>query len=499
MTLRFRFALALAVLAASPAASAQSATVTHATALREHPDAGARSLMEMRRRASVRILETRRDWIKVEADGQRSGWIPERDLDIGAGEAFTALQSASAPPPPLALPRVQPRNLPRAANHALLLPVGGTAGDATNASAIARLMSVPDTNIQQPTAEGLATPEGLREALARFDARVGPGDRAFIYLAGPGGGPCAETVLTASRQAFGMGELARYAGILARKAGRVVVVTDIDTGRPAACHGEARPRIPAGHNMLVIRASHAGDGTAEDGRGSPATRALLACLDGSAPLESRSGLPGGEDWRRCAQQQLGTRAGGHPQLSLAGNPALAPAPAQAPVGGAVQPADLLEALHAQRSEDRRVTATLARGVLPEGGARRLTVTGPEGGHLYVLGTHNGAFTLLHPGAASSVERFGGQATVPLPPGRLRVLALVTDAPRNFLRAGFGGNGTYATAPADGRTLRDLPLEIIEGDNSPACTRSETRNMGPEQARRCSTAFGSALIDLPAAP
>ena len=39
--------------------------------------------------------------------------------------------------------------------------------------------------------------------------------------------------------------------------------------------------------------------------------------------------------------------------------------------------------------------------------------------------------------------------------------------------------------------------MIEGDNSPACTRSETRNMGMEQARRCSTAFGSALIDLPA--
>jgi hypothetical protein len=30
--------------------------------------------------------------------------------------------------------------------------------------------------------------------------------------------------------------------------------------------------------------------------------------------------------------------------------------------------------------------------------------------------------------------------------------------------------------------------VIEGDNSPACTRSETRNMGMEQARRCSTAI-----------
>lgn len=37
--------------------------------------------------------------------------------------------------------------------------------------------------------------------------------------------------------------------------------------------------------------------------------------------------------------------------------------------------------------------------------------------------------------------------------------------------------------------------MIEGDNSPACTRSETRNMGMEQARRCSTAFGSAIVDV----
>lgn len=494
MTLRLRLALAVALLAASPVTRAQTATATHASALREHPDNSARSIMEVHRRASVRILETRRDWIKVEADGLRSGWLPERDLDIGAGEAFVALQTPPAPPAAIELPRVQPRSQPRASHHALLLPVGGSADNAADANAIARLMGVPDANIQQPPPEGLATPDGLREALARFDARVGPGDRAFIYLAGPGG-PCAEGVLTASRQTFGVNELARHAGLLARKAGRLVVVTDIAAGGAGACRGEARPRFPAGHNMLVIRAG----GRHEDGASGIATRALRACLDGSAPLESRSGLPGGEDWRRCAQQQLDLRTGGRLQLSLAGNPALAPAPAQAPVGGAVQPADLLEALHAQRSEARRVSATLASSIVPEGGARRLIVTGPEGGHLYVLGTHNGAFTLLHPGAASSVERFGGQATVPLPPGRLRVLALVTDAPRNFLRAGFGGNGTYAIAPADGRTLRDLPLEVIDGDNSPACTRSETRNMGPEQARRCSTAFGSALVNLPAGP
>lgn len=153
------------------------------------------------------------------------------------------------------------------------------------------------------------------------------------------------------------------------------------------------------------------------------------------------------------------------------------------------PADLLQALHAQRSEDRRVVAT------PTGGARQLTVSGPAGGYLYVLGADDSGFTLVHPVAAASLERFGGQATVALPPGRQRILALVSEAPRNFLRAGFGGNGAFATAPADGRTLRDLPLEVIEGDNSPACTRSETRNMGMEQARRCSTAFGSAIVDV----
>lgn len=508
MTHRFRFALALALLAAAPIASAQTATVTHATALREHPDAGARSIMEMRRRASVRILETQRDWIRVEADGQRSGWIPERDLDLSASEAFTALQATTLPNSPEQA-RALPRSLPRAANHALILPLGGAGSpDAASATAIARLMGVPDANIQQPATAALATPDGLREALAHFDARIGHGDRALLYLSGPGsqasqGGHCIETVLTPSGQPLGLDELARYTSALAQKAGRLVVLADTGrgesqapaglTGRfvPASCRADAPRAIPAGHNTLVIRASRAGDNAFEDSRGGLATQALLACLDGRAALESRSGLPGGEDWRRCAQQQLDARPGKQ-QLSLAGNPALAPAPMRVPGDGAgpVKPAEHLQALHAQRSEDRRVVAT------PAGSGRQLTISGPAGGYLYVLGADDKGFTLLHP-AAASVERFGGQATVALPPGRQRILALVTEAPRNFLRAGFGGNGPYATAPADGRTLRDLPLELIEGDNSPACTRSETRNMGIEQARRCSTAFGSALVDVPA--
>lgn len=507
---RLRFALALTLLVSSPLASAQTATVTHATALREQPDAGARSIIEMRRRASVRVLETRRDWIKVEADGMRSGWIAERDLDLSASEAFTALQATAAMPAAPALPNTQPRSLPRATNHALILPLGGASGpDAASATAIARVMGVPDANIQQPTADALATPDGLREALAHFDARIGHGDRALLYISGLGsqtsqGGQCVESVLTPSGQAFGLDELARYATTLAQKAGRLVVLTDTGRGEglpPAAgltgrfvaapCRGDAPRAMPAGHNMLVIRANRPGGNAFADSRGGLATQALLACLDGSAPLESGSGLPGGEDWRRCAQKQLDARPGKHQQLSLAGNPALAPAPTRAPGSGAgpVRPADLLQALHAQRSEDRRVVAT------PTGGARQLTVSGPAGGYLYVLGADDSGFTLVHPVAAASLERFGGQATVALPPGRQRILALVSEAPRNFLRAGFGGNGAFATAPADGRTLRDLPLEVIEGDNSPACTRSETRNMGMEQARRCSTAFGSAIVDV----
>ena len=132
MTLRLRLALAVALLAASPVTRAQTATVTHASALREHPDNSARSIMEVHRRASVRILETRRDWIKVEADGLRSGWLPERDLDIGAGEAFVALQTPPAPPAAIELPRVQPRSQPRASHHALLLPVGGSASSSSS-------------------------------------------------------------------------------------------------------------------------------------------------------------------------------------------------------------------------------------------------------------------------------------------------------------------------------------------------------------------------------
>ena len=122
--------------------------------------------MEMRRRASVRILETRRDWIRIEADGQRSGWVPERDLDLSTSEAFAALQATAAMTTAPEQARALPRSLPRAANHALILPLGGaSAPDAASATSIARLMGVPDANIQQPAAAALATPDGLREAL----------------------------------------------------------------------------------------------------------------------------------------------------------------------------------------------------------------------------------------------------------------------------------------------------------------------------------------------
>ncbi|WP_284189150.1 hypothetical protein, partial [Zoogloea oryzae] len=215
-----------------------------------------------------------------------------------------------------------------------------------------------------------------------------------------------------------------------------------------------------------------------------------------------AGIASGEDWRHCAQAVLGPRDGAA-RITIGGNPSIAPAPGLA-VATPASPRKLLQAIHAQRSERRNVTVGGLRGSYRAGETIRVSVSGPQGGQLYLIAARDEGFVLLHPSPAAPAERFTGSQSLGLVArdmgsGNARLLALVTDSPRNLMRAGFSGAGNVATAPADARGLRDLPLEILGGDTSPTCQRAETRNLGTAQARQCSTAFGSAIVDLIISP
>ncbi|WP_153161589.1 SH3 domain-containing protein [Zoogloea sp. 1C4] len=468
-------------LASMAGLAADTATLTAPEKLRADPTPYAAVVGAVHRLATVRIVDERRDWYRVEADGGRSGWLPRQSLQLDTPAPAAARASQ---PSPGSDARLVPRSTPRASNHALLLSLdpARARADGEAAAAIARLMGVPDANLQQPPAAQLDA-DGLRRALAALDARLGTDDRAFIHLSGAGGNPpCADAIPTAGGGALPLPEFTGFLKSLARKADKLVVVADAGDGRCPA------PSISAGGagNTLTLSGP----------RGS--TQALRDCLDGRTPLTASGGIATGEDWRHCAQAALG--AG---RITLGGNPSIAPAPGLA-VTTQTSPRKLLQAIHAQRSERRNVIVGGMRGSYRASETIRVSVSGPQSGQLYLLAARDDGFALLHPSPAAPAERFTGSQSVSLAArdmgsGNVRLLALVTDSPRNFMRAGFSGSGNVATAPADARSLRDLPLEILGGDTSLTCQRAETRNLGAAQARQCSTAFGSAIADLSISP
>jgi len=467
-------------LASMAGLAADTATLTAPEKLRADPSPYAAVVGAVHRLATVRIVDERRDWYQVEADGGRSGWLPRNSLQLDTPAPAAA--SASQPGPGSDA-RIVPRSTPRASNHALLLSLdpARARADGEAAAAIARLMGVPDANLQQPPAAQLDA-DGLRRALAALDARLGTDDRAFIHLSGAGGNPpCADAIPTAGRDALPLSEFNGFLRNLARKADKLVVVADA---------GDSRCPAPA------INAATGNTLTLSGPRGT--TQALRDCLDGRAQLTASAGIATGEDWRHCAQAALG--AG---RITLGGNPSIAPAPGLA-VTTQTSPRKLLQAIHAQRSERRNVIVGGMRGSYRASETIRVSVSGPQSGQLYLLAARDDGFALLHPSPAAPAERFTGSQSVSLAArdmgsGNVRLLALVTDSPRNFMRAGFSGSGNVATAPADARSLRDLPLEILGGDTSLTCQRAETRNLGAAQARQCSTAFGSAIADLSISP
>lgn len=472
-------------LASMAGLAADTATLTAPEKLRADPTPYAAVVGAVHRLATVRIVDERRDWYRVEADGGRSGWLPRQSLQLDTPAPAAA--SASLPSPGSDA-RLVPRSTPRASNHALLLSLdpARARADGEAAAAIARLMGVPDANLQQPPAAQLDA-DGLRRALAALDARLGADDRAFIHLSGAGGNPpCTDAIPTAGRDALPLSEFNGFLRNLARKADKLVVVADAGDSRCPA------PAINAAATGNIL--------TLSGPRGT--TQALRDCLDGRALLTASAGIATGEDWRHCAQAALGPRDGAG-RITLGGNPSIAPAPGLA-VTTQTSPRKLLQAIHAQRSERRNVTVAGLRGSYRAGETIRVSVSGPQGGQLYLLAARDDGFVLLHPSPAAPAERFTGSQSVSLAArdmgsGNVRLLALVSDSPRNFMRAGFSGSGNVATAPADARSLRDLPLEILGGDASLTCQRAETRNLGAAQARQCSAAFGSTIADLSISP
>ena len=404
-----------------------------------------------------------------------------------------------------------------------LTPAGAQA-DAANAGRIAALMGVPDANTRYLAALSL---DGLRQALAELDARIGDQDRVFIHIAASGarlrsGADCGDAILSSDQQLFTATELHRYLQGLATRADKVFVVIDAGRGderKPAtaahsrfsrqpladgACSSESfgQGGTPLPANVQILLAAPRNRAAFEDGNGGLATQALLACFEGRAPTPGSSGLADGDALRRCAQPLL-DRKPGEQQLTLAGNPTLIPAPfswTSDPVG-ADAPRRTLEAIHAQRDQRRRFDARPAGRATAAG--TPMQITSDRSGHLYVLMAGEGGLSLLYPNQYSTDTRLepGARVSLPTPEGRrslagARLLFLLTDSPRTPYRGGFVPAGAISATHPDARGLRSATEEFLGGDVAPPCRFSETRNLGATQARQCSSAFAARWITAP---
>lgn len=516
--------MATAALLLHPLAShAESALLLRSEPLRSQPSGAAHSVMEVARRTEVQILETQYGWTRVEAAGGRTGWLRDASLDrdsnvrplAGSGQKLSSPISGSG----------MSRRLPRASQHALILTIGrvagspppvleGSAADAQLGAEIARLSGVPDANIRY-RADAELDSEGLRQAFAELDARMGNGDRALVYLSAFGvhrqvQGRCGEAILTYDRDAFPFDDVLRHLQLLAGKADKIFLV--LDTGRGDGPAGAspvssrfaralsdpgcktAQPGIEAGRlpaNVLILSASRPNENAGGTPAGGLFSQALHACLSGQPAPASPSGLPTGEALIACSRQSVAAGPGTqHP--GLAGNGELALAlPA---TGLAARDArQVLRAIHAQRDQRRRIEVAQLSAAP---GTIRLRVSSSEAGYVYVLSASRNDFRLLYPSGGSQHPPLQRTADVEIPLAAENEgdwLVIVSDAVRQPGRAGFVSDGPSALLHADAAGIREITQEFLSGDGSRTCLFSETRNLGPSQALACSARFGAAIL------
>jgi uncharacterized protein DUF4384 len=256
-------------------------------------------------------------------------------------------------------------------------------------------------------------------------------------------------------------------------------------------------------------------------KGGVATQAWRACMAGGARDLDGSGAISAEEVQACAQQIIDKKLANvqgftaH-HISITGNShavlRFAPS-AQAAGGGAgtaaVAPANTLKDIYAQRDDRRTVTVT-GQPRLKIGQDRfELSVTSSHAGYLYLLmaGSDGKSFDVLFPNKLDAANQVTAGQTVRLPrgqwevtaggpPGTTQVLALVTDAPRDFSSLDLQPAGPFSIVEASAIAAKDIQLVTT---STPVATSSECtdpisrRNLAV--ARRCSNAYGAALLGV----
>jgi hypothetical protein len=433
----------------------------------------------------------------------------------------------------------------------------GVVHDADSAVLMARALGVPEANITALSDSAL-TLAGLRAALDGLAARVLPNDEVFLYYSGHGtrlpafdgrAKRCAEALLSVDGEALLDSELEQRLRDIATKARRVVVFLD-------ACHAggvtvrevpderfsakffaksgaqtcerpvnaltralmvtEADKDAATGKlNFIHIAAAREDEAALDDGlRGGLATQAWLDCLaGGAADLDGSAGLSARE-LQACAQPRIEQLARGNTRfsphhLALHGNADMVlAAPDDLP--NAVDAAAVLKDIHANRDDRRRVRLSADKPAYKAGQDRvRFTLESSHAGFVYLLmaGSDGKHFDLLFPNKKDERNRIQANETWNLPragwsfrasgpPGSNRLLALVSDTPRDFSGIGMRPAGPFSIIGASPLSARDIQFVSagVAQTALPECNLSGEQRTS-DIALACSDAYGADLISL----
>ncbi len=524
------------------------------TALSE-PRADAAPVARWPAHARAEALEKQGGWVRTRL-GRDEGWVRILALRAEPGPGPKVLEGALASGGERITAIAGFRNVPAAkpSAHALILTIGdyrngiprlkGVKHDAASARLMARALGVPDDQVTS-LADGALTLEGMRKAFADLDRRVKTNDQVFVYYSGHGarmqardGERCTEALVSVDGQGLMDTELEQLLDRLAYKARRVVVFLDachaggvttrgLEGDRfsvkawnpPQTCErpsnlltrGLQQARPGSGKlNFVHIAAARDSEVALDDPEaGGIATQAWLECMNGRAQdLDGSAGISV-EELRACAQplvEQLANVSARYspPRLQVTGNAAMTlDGPWQA--AGNVDPAAVLNDLYANRDDRRQVRLSADRTQLRVGERVRFELSSSHGGHVYLLmvGTTGQEFDLLfpnrkddrnviRPGETWSLPRPGWALAAQGPAGKNRLLALVSDTPRDFSRLGMRPAGPFSMVEVSGGAALGLQLAASAAAQRPECGLTGERRT---EAEHCSGGYGADLLVL----
>jgi hypothetical protein len=305
------------------------------------------------------------------------------------------------------------------------------------------------------------------------------------------------------------------------------------------------------NNVTYIAAAREDEVSWDMGKsGGAATQAWRDCITGAALDKDNSGGLTAAEIQQCAQGKVNqllkqfekdgvlpshvTIAGNsNAVLAFAGGASQAPGQSPAPALAATAPvADkvplspgppavevarpgppayytLLD-IYNNRDDRRIVTLTTAKQRLRIGKDDfQFSLNSSHPGYVYLLmvGSDGKEFDMIFPNKLDSRNEIGAGQTLQLPrsawrisaagpAGKNHLLAIVTDAPRDFSRIGMQSAGPFSVVAAAGHASRDIQLVTntsVDAGSAECSGPSANRTLRVQM--RCSNAYGAALLSV----